>query len=103
LGFLVHGDGKRFEFDDRVLAHVQVAVGTKLRRRESFFLSWELDADQGSGRTSLWVSGSTPLQFLYRHTPSAVMNMAWLEAMVSSSHGPQGLVISAEDAVESSG
>jgi hypothetical protein len=46
---------ERFEFDDRVLAHLRVVIVTKLRRRESFTFTWNLPAMSGSGRVSLWM------------------------------------------------
>ncbi len=34
MGTLTYGTGLCFDFDDRTLAHLQVVMGLKLRRRE---------------------------------------------------------------------
>lgn len=38
----------------------------KLRTRESFLLNSQIPSGQGSGRVSLWIDGSIPLQFRLR-------------------------------------
>ncbi|MEF2975639.1 hypothetical protein V3W46_00275 [Subtercola sp. YIM 133946] len=54
MGKLVYGDsGTEIEFDDRVLTHLQIVIGAKLRRRESFFFSWKDDPAVGDGRSSI--------------------------------------------------
>ena len=41
VGQLLYGHSARStHFSDRVLFHLQIVVSTKLRRHESFFLSW---------------------------------------------------------------
>ncbi|SMQ74980.1 hypothetical protein [Agreia sp. VKM Ac-1783] len=42
MGKLIYGDAEiEIEFDDRALTHVQLVLGSKLRRGESFFFSWK--------------------------------------------------------------
>ncbi|WKK73021.1 hypothetical protein Q0F99_09270 [Rathayibacter oskolensis] len=48
------------EFEERVLAHLKVAVLSKLRRNEAFSLSWSEDASTGHGRSSVWLHPSVP-------------------------------------------
>ncbi len=51
MGTLIYGHGDlTVDFDDRTLAHLQVVIGTKLRRRESFLLSWSDDGQDGERR-----------------------------------------------------
>src|SRR5690606_11550369 len=41
VGSLIYGtSGIEISFDDRVLAHLELVINAKLRRRESFMLSW---------------------------------------------------------------
>ncbi len=44
MGTLIYGDsGLIVDFDDRVLAHLQIVIGAKLRRHEGFFFTWKDD------------------------------------------------------------
>ena len=52
MGVLNYG-GTDYLFGDRLLAHLQVVITTKLRRRESFALSWVPDGDGGRGDSLL--------------------------------------------------
>ena len=53
------------ELPDRLLAHIKVIVGTKLRRGESFTLSWKHGQGQQPGRTTLWLQPAIPLRFVF--------------------------------------
>ena len=50
MGRLIYDNTTAVEFDDRVLAHLQLVIGTKLRRGEGFFLNWKDDPSVGDGR-----------------------------------------------------
>jgi hypothetical protein len=41
--------------EDHVLAHLKLVVVTKLRRDESFTISWTKPVSRGAGRCTLWV------------------------------------------------
>jgi hypothetical protein len=99
MGTLVYGDAGRFEIDDRTLAHVKIAITTKLRRQESFLLNWSIPAEQGSGRISLWLSPAIPLQFVFAAPKPPELNRQWLEALERSSHGIRGMVLLREGEV----
>jgi hypothetical protein len=81
-------DGKQLEFDDRALVHLQVVIGLKLRRRESFFFSWN---DTPSGRSSVWLQAGIPLYFKYHISKSPSLNRAWIESLMISANSSQGL------------
>jgi hypothetical protein len=78
-------------FDDRVLAHLQIAIGAKLRRNESFFLSWRDDAESGSGRSSIWLDSAIPLYFRYFGGRTPEINREWITILMDSSHSPGGM------------
>lgn len=40
MGTMQYGSGSEIQIEDRALAHLKVAIATKLRRNESFTLSW---------------------------------------------------------------
>ncbi|GAB2978316.1 hypothetical protein GCM10027212_16770 [Actinotalea caeni] len=92
MGHLVYGCGSRHPFDDRMLAHLKVAITAKLRRQESFMLSWSVDAERGSGRRSLWLSPAVPLQFEFSGSRRPELNRDWIDVMVQFSNSPRGLV-----------
>jgi len=78
-------DGDGYEVDDRTLVHLQLAISTKLRRRESFFLTWAVPIEQGSGMHTIWIDNGIPIHFYYSASRPTDINRAWLEALVVSS------------------
>lgn len=81
------------ELDDRTLAHLQVVIGAKLRRKEGFYFSWTDDLAAGSGRSSVWLEPSVPIAFLYRSSERHVLNKKWLEELTVSANQPSGLTL----------
>lgn len=100
MGYLAYAGLDEYEFEDRTLAHLKVAVGLKLRRQESFFLSWSKPAEEGSGRCSLWISPSTPLVFRFAGSRAPELNRVWIEVLSSLSHTPRGLILISESEAE---
>ncbi|MFZ4894239.1 hypothetical protein ACL9RL_07300 [Plantibacter sp. Mn2098] len=100
MGYLIYGAGAEYEIEDRALAHLKVVIGSKLRRQESFFLNWANEPDQGSGRLSLWLSPSIPLQFRFFGSRAPELNRAWLEVLSDTAHTPNGLQIVPESEVD---
>lgn len=97
MGFLNYGSGQEFEFDDRTLAHLKVVMTGKLRRQESFLLSWVNPADRGGGRVSIWITPSIPLTFRFAGSRSPQLNQTWLEVMNELSNTPRGLLVISEE------
>jgi hypothetical protein len=89
-------DGDRFEFDDRLLAHLQVVIGLKLRRSESFFLSWTPKALSGEGRHAVWIAPGVPIHFAYSGSRPPSINREWVEALALAANSSAGLVITDE-------
>ena len=100
MGSLIYGQGSEYGVDDRTLSHMKVAITSKLRLQESFTVSWDVPAEAGSGRISLWVAPAVPLQFRFNGSRAPELNRRWLEAMSLSSHSSQGMLIMPEDDVE---
>ncbi|MET0726443.1 MAG: hypothetical protein ABWY36_08850 [Leifsonia sp.] len=97
MGALVYSAGTSYEMDDRTLAHVKVAVGLRLRRHESFYLTWMVPPGHGSGRISIWVSPAIPLEFRFASGRVLELNRQWLQAMNTSAEGEAGMLIMHED------
>ena len=95
MGTLFYG-GKPFELEDRLLAHLQVVIGMKLRRSENFFVSWRSPNEQGSGRQSLWIDNGQHLSFSYDGSRIPTVNREWVEALASSAHSNFGLQLTDE-------
>jgi hypothetical protein len=90
-------DGHVYDFEDRFLAHVQVVLSQKMRRRESFLLSWAAPGHvEAWGRVSLWVSPSADVSFRYSGSKAAALNSAWLEQMMSATNSTRGLDLDAQ-------
>lgn len=100
--FLFEGQLKA-DFDDRLLAHLQVVIGAKLRRGESFHFSWKDDASIGDGRTSIWVHPHSVITYKYYGGRLPTLNRAWVDALMFTANSPRGLYVVPEPAAYSSG
>jgi hypothetical protein len=99
MGYLIYGAGAEYEIDDRVLAHLKIAIVAKLRLQESFLLNWAKASSEGGGRVSVWLSPAIPLQFRFSGSMPPELNREWLQALAHSSHGSRGMVLMGEDEV----
>lgn len=92
VGTLHYGrSGVGLQLSDRFLAHLQLAINSKLRRGQSFALSWTLPVELGSGRMSVWIDASIPLRYHYDDTTLPVINRQWVDHLVRRANSPQGL------------
>jgi len=82
--------------DDRALAHLKVVVATKLRRGESFTLSWEHPADQQRGRSTLWLHPSIPLRFVFDAPETPELSREWLEELAQTANSSGGISLVSE-------
>ncbi len=104
MGTLFYGAStSTIEFDDRLLAHLQLVIVTKLRRGESFVFSWDNSRENGSGSNSIWITPTIPVRFSYHSGRRRLINRTWVDALVKTANSVAGLRIVAEPAsVESS-
>ncbi|HEY2643170.1 MAG TPA: ATP-dependent DNA ligase [Galbitalea sp.] len=97
MGKLLYGEaGIELAFDDRELAHLQLVIGSKLRRRESFFFSWKSDPSYGEGRNSVWLDASIPLYFKYFGSKPPTINREWIDLLTQSANSAQGMQLMSE-------
>jgi hypothetical protein len=97
MGTLIYGHGDlSVDFDDRTLAHLQMIIGTKLRRRESFLLSWSEDGQDSERRSSIWLDSSVPMYFRYTDTKMPELNHDWIALLMAGANSATGLVVTAE-------
>jgi hypothetical protein len=95
LGTLHYGD-RDFQLDDRVLAHLQVVIGMKLRRGENFFVSWTSPASKGSGRNSIWIDNGIAIYCEFDGSKVPAINREWVESLAASAGTTFGLQITEE-------
>jgi hypothetical protein len=94
VGSLIYGGtGLRIQFDDRVLAHLQIVMTAKLRRNEGFQFSWRDPDDLGAGRRSIWLHASIPLYFSFDSADQPDINRTWLDVLSMTSNSASGLRI----------
>jgi len=98
MGRLKYDGEVRVDFDDRTLAHLQVVIGTKLRRGEPFFFSWKDDSSIGNGRTTVWLHPRASLVFKFYGSRRPRLNPAWIEALTHTANSPSGLYLVPEPA-----
>lgn len=96
MGLLYYGTtATPIEIDDRTLSHLKVVIATKLRRNESFTLSWrpqDQTAD-GPGRSTIWIHPSIPLRFVFEDTEQPELSSAWITALANSASASGGITI----------
>ena len=76
--------------------HLQIVITAKLRRRESFIFSWSTSANEGSGRSTIWLDPSSTVMFRYSGSRVPVINRAWIEQLAASANSPGGLFFTPE-------
>jgi hypothetical protein len=97
VGTLYYGDsGTPIGIEDRALAHLKIAITTKLRRGESFTLSWQHPEDQARGRSTLWLHPSIPLRFVFGEPEAPDLSRNWIEDLMRSANSTGGIQLVAE-------
>jgi hypothetical protein len=96
MGSLVY-DSMVIEFDDRLLAYLQIVIVNKLRRGEPFIMSWLVSSELGSGRGAIWLDPTIPLYFEFDGSRPPGINREWLSRLGNSADSSRGLVVEGED------
>jgi hypothetical protein len=94
MGQLYYGNNPEpIVIEDRALAHLKVVVATKLRRNESFTLSWRHPAETEPGRTTIWLHPSIPLRFVFAEPETPQLSADWITAMAHSANSSGGIML----------
>lgn len=96
MGSLIY-DHQEFQFDDRILAHLQIVIVQRLRRQESFPMSWVSASGAGAGRSSIWLEASIPLHFAFLGSQIPTINRDWVRKLAESADSSVGLVVTTEE------
>jgi hypothetical protein len=96
MGTLTYDSTLTVDFEDRVLAHLQLVIGAKLRRNEAFYFSWKDDTSIGNGRSTLWMHPTIPLHYKYHGGRPPSINRAWVDELMLTANTPAGLQLVSE-------
>jgi hypothetical protein len=101
MGDMFYGAGVgSVSIPDRLLAHVKVAMTTKLRRGESFTLSWQHIDPEQPGRSSLWIHPAIELRFVFDRADPEALDPQLLQRLVRQADTNSGLSIDLVDRSE---
>lgn len=96
MAHLFYGaDCAPIEIPDHLLAHVKIVIATKLRRNESFMMSWR-HAD-GSGRSAVWIQPSISLRFVFEMAEQPELDRVLLARLAEAANSNAGLVLTLDD------
>ena len=87
------GSGSPIHIDDRTLAHLKVVIATRLRRHESFTLSWRHPDGEPRGRSTIWLHPSIPLRFVFDDPQPPALNGRWIEDLMNSVSSTGGILL----------
>lgn len=90
------GSAMPIHIDDRTLAHLKVVIATKLRRGESFTVSWRHPDDQPAGRSTIWLHPSIPLRFVFEEPEAPPLSRSWIEELANSASSTGGIMLVSE-------
>lgn len=98
MGTIYYGGAETpIYIEDRALAHLKVVIATKLRRAESFTVSWQHPDDQPRGRTTIWLHPSIPLRFVFDEPEPPQLSRQWIEELAQSAASSNGILLLAEN------
>lgn len=98
MGQLFYGDtDEPIVIPDRLLAHLKIVITTKLRRAESFTLSWVHADGDPAGRSSIWLQESIPLRFVFDDVEAEQLDGSALQEMAHRATSSAGLTVSLDE------
>ncbi len=98
MGKFMYGEKIKVDFDDRLLAHLHLVIGAKIRRGESFHFSWRDDPSVGDGRTVIWIHPQALISYKFYGSRTPEINRTWIDQLNTLANSPQGLHVSPEPA-----
>ena len=88
----------KVDFEDRLLAHLQLVIGAKMRRGESFHFTWKDDVTIGDGRTTVWIHPQCSMVYKFYGSRKPAINPAWIAALMYTANSTSGLHVVPEPA-----
>lgn len=99
MGKFLYDGMVNVEFDDRLLSHLQVVIGAKLRRGESFPFTWKDGSHVGDGRTSVWIHPRANITYRFDGGRQASINREWVDHLMYTANSVGGLYVVPEPPV----
>jgi len=94
MATLIYGSSDdAVHIDDRALAHLKIVIATKLRRNESFTLSWKHPEGEPGGRSTIWIHPSIPLRFVFDEPEAPQINVKWIEQLMHTASSTGGITL----------
>ncbi|MBO0982703.1 ATP-dependent DNA ligase [Rathayibacter sp. SD072] len=94
MGKLLYGTPPtEHDVEDRLLAHLQVVIVNKFRRGESFAFTLIVPSSHGSGRQTLWLNPTIPVQFSFYGSRIPALNPAWVQELMNEANSGRGLSV----------
>lgn len=89
------GSATPIHIEDDALAHLKVVIAIKLRRGESFTLSWVHPEGEARGRSTVWLHPSIPLRFVFDDPEPPSISREWIEELAQSANTSGGIQLGA--------
>lgn len=97
MGKLLYGTPPtQHAIDDRALMHLQIVIVNKFRRCEAFALHIAASPAEGTGRQTLWLHPSIPVQFAFDGSRVPSTNPEWVRMLMEEANSGRGLRLVAE-------
>ncbi|MGW8481658.1 DUF7882 family protein [Microbacterium sp. NPDC055903] len=87
------GTSDPIPIDDVTLAHLKVVIATKLRRQESFMMTWRPVTAGDDRRITVWIHPAIPLQFLFTEAEQPPIEARRIEELMRSLNATGELLI----------
>lgn len=98
MGQLIYGAWRRrIDVDDRTLAHLRIALRTRMKRGASFQLTWAPGGTANHREFSILIHPGTPLEFRFDDHQEEAVNRFWLRALLRPTLS-QDMIVTAEPA-----
>jgi hypothetical protein len=93
MGRFTYESTTRIDFNDRLLAHLQAVIYTRLRHADGFFFTWREDASTGGNRSSVWIHKQSALVFTFTGSGPLLVNRSWINALAATANSAAGLYV----------
>ncbi|WP_460005282.1 DUF7882 family protein [Microbacterium xylanilyticum] len=97
MGVIYYGGAETpIHIEDGVLAHLKIVIATKLRRNESFTLSFQHGEGEPRGRTTIWLHPSIPLRFVFDEPVGPELDATLIRDLAASANTSGGIALKPE-------
>jgi hypothetical protein len=97
MGRLFYGTAEQpISIPDHLLSHLRAVITTKLRRSESFTVTWRHPEEDPDGRSTIWVHCSIPLRFVFDSAEPEKLDPEFLRELARGANSSAGLTIDLE-------